>query len=71
MTHSDPKAMILVNPQSDQAADLLAKCMYDDPRMEIDQVDDYCLFVRSIASNYSTRILHKNDPHFNYVHTVA
>lgn len=62
--------MILVNAKSSKAKNRLANEMKNDPRMEIEQINDTHIFARSVLGNYSTWILHYNDPHFDYLHTL-
>ncbi len=62
--------MIYVNPRSSKAKNRLANEMNNDPRMEIEQINDTHVFAVSVSGSYSCWIQHSNDPHFDYLHTL-
>lgn len=62
--------MIHINPRSSKAKNRLANEMNNDPRMEIEQVNDTHIFAVSVSGSYSCWIKHQNDPHFDYLHSL-
>lgn len=44
--------------------------MQGDSRMEIEQINDTHVFAVSKSGDYSCWIMHKNDPHFDYLHQL-
>lgn len=61
--------MIHITPRSSKAKNRLANEMNNDPRMEIEQINDTHIFAVSVSGNYSCWIKHQNDPHFDYLHS--
>ena len=62
--------MIHVNPRSAKARNRLANSMGNDPRMEIEQINDTHIFAKSLSGDYCCWIQHYNDPHFDYLHSL-
>ena len=44
--------------------------MKNDPRMEIEQINDTHIFAVSVSGSYCCWIKHNNDPHFDYLHCL-
>ena len=62
--------MIRVTARSSKARNRLANLMHNDPRMEIEQINDTHIFAVSVSGNYACWIKHHNDPHFDYLHSL-